>query len=241
MNKLSELFTFPQPLLKTFPLWWIIPVLLLIGADLVTKKLATDNLRFYLTPAQFSQHQPLEQAEIERLRNSKPHVNVLGSNGDLMKFRLVFNDRFAFSLGTNQRLFWILTSLFAIVFLFFYRAHSPDLGYPVAWLAIFSGALGNLIDKLFVKSLSTGEWVFSLTAKRGYVTGVVDFLECVWFDWQWAGDACLNLPIIGKTCPVAFLSWPTWPTFNIADSLVSCGIVALLISMRLFSSPARSE
>ena len=237
MEKIKQLLNFPQPLLQTFPVWWVIPVVLLVGADLFSKKLVTDNLRFWLSAAQGAQHQPLQMEEITRHRESRSHIDVLGPDGRYIKLRLVFNDRFAFSLGPSNRAVGLLVNLFAIVFLFFYRAHSPGLGSSVAWLAIFAGAIGNYIDKLFLKSLATGSWTFSLTPQRGGVIGVVDFIECIWFDWSWAQQACLNLPVLGRTCPIGFLGWPAWPTFNLADSLISCGIAALLVSMFLVKSP----
>ena len=231
MEKIKQLLNFPQPLLRTFPIWWIIPVVLFVGADLASKKVVTNSLRFYLSPAQFAQHQPLQAEEIARVRQSNPHIDVLGPEGRYIKLRLVFNDRFAFSLGPSNRALGLLVNGFAIIFLFFYRAHSPGLGNPLAWLSIFAGAIGNYIDKFFLKSLASGAWTFSLSPQRGGVIGVVDFVECVWFNWTWAQEACFTVPFLGRTCPVGFLGWPSWPTFNLADSLISCGIAVLLFSM----------
>ena len=103
-----------------------------------------------------------------------------------------------------------------------YRWYNAYLGSQLAWLLVFSGALGNLIDKLFIKSLETREWVLSLTPRKGYISGVVDFIECIWFGW-------------GEVSNVFFLNifaMSRWPTFNLADSMILIGIVFLLISMR---------
>lgn len=231
MEKSKQLLTFPQPLLATFPLWWLLPVLLLVTGDIVSKKVVTNNLRFWLSGPQIEQHRPLTMEEVVRVQSSRPQVDVLGEAGKYIKLRLVFNDRFAFSLGPSNRAFGLVLNLLAIVFLFFYRAHNPDLGHPLAWLSIFAGAIGNYIDKLFLKNLATGSWMFSLTPQRGGIVGVVDFVECIWFDWAWAANACVDLPVLGRTCPLGFFGWPTWPTFNLADSLITCGIAALLVSM----------
>ena len=221
MKYIKQIFDFPAPLKVTFPLIWLLPFLVLVSADLGTKKYMTDVLTFNLQYSQLAQHKPLPQESLKTLAGGKSQIDVLGQDGKYIKFRLVFNDKFAFSLGFAHTLFSFFVSLFAIIFLFFYRAHNPDLGHPLAWLSIFSGAFGNLIDKMFVKSLVTREWTWTLLPQKGAVTGVVDFIECIWF-----GVDSLRGTLLG------FLSWPTWPTFNVADSLVSTGIVLLLLTMK---------
>lgn len=232
MNLLKNLIQFPRPLIKTFPLLWIIAFLSLAAADIVSKKMVTDHLRFHLSPQQYGINRPPDQATLDAQRKilvDRPgQVNVLGENGKYIKFRLVFNDRFAFSLGPSVPVLGIVINLLAVIFLFFYRAHNPALGHPLAWLFIFSGAIGNLIDKHFVKSLTTGDWIFSYLPVKGAVTGVVDFVECIWFGW----DSGVSL--------LSFLSWKSWPTFNLADSLVTVGVALLLLTMRKYSSETQS-
>ncbi len=223
--KIPDSFKLPQPLLKTYPLFFLLPFALLVGADLYTKKLVTDNLRFVMQQRQMRKHYPIPPDVVKELRTGgKPFIPILGEGGKYIKFRLVFNDRFAFSLGPSTPVVGFVISLLAIIFLFMYRAYNPDLGNHYAWLMIFSGATGNLIDKMFVKNMVTREWVFSLLPKKHHASGVVDFVECIWFGWK-------DVPI---------LNWPYWPTFNVADSLVSCGIVLLLLTMK-FVEPADEQ
>ncbi|MEQ9363116.1 MAG: signal peptidase II, partial [Leptospirales bacterium] len=155
------------------------------------------------------------------LRDGQPQIDVLGENGKLVKFRLVFNDRFVFGLGPSAPVLGLVLTMLATFFLILYRWHNPRLGYSVAWLLVFSGAFGNLIDKFFVKSLATREWMFSLSPQPGYVSGVVDMVECIWFGWDAVRDIFL----------LNILAMPSWPTFNLADSLIVVGIVLLMISM----------
>lgn len=223
MKYLKKIFSVPLPIRKTFPLIWLLPFLMLIAADLAGKKVITNSLRFHLSPSQLHANQPLSAVARTTLLDRKTKLDILGENGRFIKLRLVFNDRFAFSIGPNNSIFSFFVSFFAIIFLFFYRAHNPFLGHPIAWLAIFSGAIGNLIDKMFVKSLSTGEWMLSLLPVKGHVTGVVDFIECIWFGFAGLRDTYI----------FSFLAWETWPSFNLADSLVSTGIVLLLFTMKL--------
>jgi lipoprotein signal peptidase len=74
---------------------------------------------------------------------------------------------------------------------------------------------------MFVKSLLTREWTLSIFPKEGHVSGVVDFVECIWFGWNSMGD----VPLLG------FLAWDTWPSFNLADSLIVVGISIMLFTM----------
>ncbi|HNL70626.1 MAG TPA: signal peptidase II, partial [Leptospiraceae bacterium] len=130
--------------------------------------------------------------------------------------------------------FGLFLSLFAVIFLIFYRLHNPDFGPSAAWLLVFSGAVGNLIDKMFVKSLETGAWVFSLGPKPNHVSGVVDFVECIWFGWTPGYDMLsFSLPFFGTFRPLAWLAWPVWPLFNFADSLIVVGTCMLVFSMLL--------
>ena len=215
MGFVKTIFEFPAPLKSTYPLIWIIPFAVLVAADLYTKKLITDHLSFPSHQVLARQHWRQEYSRTTE--TGQRQIDILGPGGRYIKFRLVFNDRFAFSLGfSNKPLVSLFVSLFAIVFLFFYRAHNPTLGHSVAWLSIFSGAVGNLIDKMFIKSLTTREWLFSLSPREGHITGVVDFIECIWFGLE-------GVPV---------LRWDTWPTFNLADSLVTCGIVLLILTMK---------
>lgn len=216
--------------MTVFPAIWLMGFLVLVSLDLVSKKWITNHLNFPQSSQKMigSNLQNLEPAMV----NQASQINILGEKGRILKLKLVFNDKFVFGLGPdfargNGMILSYGFTVFAILLLFFYRWKNPDLGYPYAWLLVFSGAFGNLIDKLFLKSLTTREWVFSLYPRDGYVNGVVDFLECIWFDWVGA--------------PIGFLQWQTWPSFNLADSYIVTGMIWLLITMKDIKPEKQSD
>jgi signal peptidase II len=229
MKLVRRLFQFPEPFLKVYPPVWLLLFAVIVGGDLISKKLVTDSLTFHLGPHQYWQiNDPVAS---DALRGGLPQVDILGQQGQYVKFRLVFNDRFVFGLGPSAPVLGLALTTLATFFLILYRWHNPRLGFSAAWLLVFSGAFGNLIDKLFVKSLATREWMFSLTPQPGYVSGVVDFVECIWFGWDAVRDIFL----------LNILAMPTWPTFNVADSAIVVGILLLLLSMRELSAPSGEE
>ncbi|MCS7204823.1 MAG: signal peptidase II [Leptospiraceae bacterium] len=207
---------FEKPLLEVYPPWWILGMILIVMMDLFSKKWMTDHLVFHLT---YHQLENVKNSSFHALLNGIPYIPILGEDGKYIKFRLVFNDRFIFGLGPSVPTLGIFLTFSAIVFLFFYRWKHYQFGNGFSWMLIFSGALGNFIDKLFIKSVDTREWVFSIFPKKGYVSGVVDFVECIWFGWESFSD----IPVL------SFLAWDTWPTFNLADSVIVVGISLLLI------------
>lgn len=229
MQVLRRLFQFPAPFLKVYPPIWLGIFVVLIAIDLGTKKIATDNLNFMVLGHQ--EQLVVDPANSAALHDQARKVDVLGENGELVKFRLVFNDRFVFGLGPSAPVLGLFLTGMATFFLILYRWHNPWLGYSSAWLLVFSGAFGNFIDKLFVKSLATREWVFSLSPVPGHMSGVVDFVECIWFGWDAVRDIFL----------LNILAMPYWPTFNVADSLIVVGIILLLISMRDLEEPVAGD
>lgn len=221
--------TFPRPFLTVYPPLWIGSFLLLVTIDLVSKKMVTDHLDFGLTPVQEVMVGPgPRNASVD----GAPAVSLLGDGGRLARFALVFNDRFVFGSGPSAPVLGIYLTGIAILFLFLYRWRTESSGHGGAWLLVFSGAVGNFIDKLFVKSLATREWTFSPSGPQsGHVSGVVDFIECIWFGWRWAGQFHLDLPVLGPVYPLGWLAWERWPTFNVADALIVVGIGLLIVSM----------
>jgi lipoprotein signal peptidase len=79
---------------------------------------------------------------------------------------------------------------------------------------IFGGALGNMADRLFGYILYQGKWELLFP-------GVVDWIKNPNF---------VNLPLFGNE------HWliDTWPTYNVADASILCGLITLLAIM-LFS------
>ncbi len=215
-----RLFAFPRPFLAVFSPVWLGVFIALVVVDLATKKIATDHLSFNLTRLQAER--VLEREHTTAVFSGVPQVNIWGENGRLIRFQLHFNDRFIFGLGPSAPILGFLATLTAAVFLLLYRWHNPELGHGLAWLFVFSGAAGNLIDKMFLKSLATREWSLGLIPQAGTVSGVVDFIDCIWFNWQ----AVQDIPILNM------LSLERWPTFNVADSLIVVGIALLLFTMR---------
>lgn len=204
-------------------------MVLLISADLFTKKLATDNLNFHLS---LQQHQKAGTATPrDAMMDGIEDIHILGDDGELIRLFLVFNDRFVFGMGPSVPVLGFFLTFFAICFLFLYRWKTYEVGNSIAWLMVFSGALGNLFDKMFVKNLATREWSLSLTPQPGTVSGVVDFVDCIWFGLdQFEG-------IFG----LSWLAWSRWPTFNLADSLIVVGIILLLITMTLYKPEEEQE
>ena len=138
-----------------------------IGADLVTKVLAVDRLARRLP------------------------VHVVG---DVVQFRLVYNQCAAFGLCLGAYSRWIffgLALVALIVLASMVRATAPGDRVRIVSLALVcAGAVGNVIDR--VRS----------------TLGVVDFVDVG----------------IGNA---------RWPTFNVADSAITVGAIALATSLWL--------
>lgn len=235
MNQIKQLFDFPRPFLSVYPKPWIAVLVLFIVIDLITKVMITNSLSFHLQENQLAYATP---GKVAAITEGIPQVNLIGENGSILRLTLVFNDRFVFGSGPSAPVVGIFVNLFAVIFLVFYRLHNSQFGPSVAWLFVFSGAVGNLIDKLYVKSLETRDWVFSFGPRQDHVSGVVDFVDFIWFGWApgWEAGA-FTLPLFGTIRPLAWLAWPRWPLFNFADSLIVVGTLILVVSMWLYKPP----
>lgn len=220
------------PFLKVFPPLWLATLVILVGLDLGTKIIMTETLNFKLAPHQI-QNVTVDPS-LKALYDGKEKIDLVGEGGNLLKFQLVFNDRFVFGSGPSAPVLGFFLTLFAVIFLFFYRWNNSVMGWSFAWLLVFSGAFGNLIDKAFVKSLTDRSWVFHIGPLEGHVSGVVDFIEAIWF----------GMDSMRGVWPLGWLAWNTWPTFNLADSYIVVGISILVLSL-LFGvyeqEPAREE
>jgi signal peptidase II len=100
--------------------------------------------------------------------------------------------------------FFIIVSLLAIGFIlwFFRRIESRQRLLPLAVSLVLGGALGNLIDRI-------------------YMGKVIDFIE-----WYVKFDKPLNLGLFTISAGEKH-----WPTFNIADAAISVGVILLVIEM----------
>src|SRR6266496_4296693 len=112
--------------------------------------------------------------------------------GDVVQFRLVFNEGAAFGLHVGDNSRWIFLGL-AIIALFvlasLVRGTRPGDRFRLLALALVcGGAVGNLIDR--IRSAQ----------------GVVDFVDVGIGAWR-------------------------WPTFNVADSAITIGAIALGLSL----------
>jgi signal peptidase II len=112
--------------------------------------------------------------------------------GEVVQFRLVYNEGAAFGLHLGENSRWIFFGL-AVVALFvlgsLVRSTRPGDRFRLLALALVcGGAVGNLIDR--VRSAQ----------------GVVDFVDIGIGAWR-------------------------WPTFNVADSAITIGAIALGLSL----------
>lgn len=124
----------------------------------------------------------------------------------LLNLKLVYNPGAAFSFlsqaGGWQRWFFLALSLGISIVLAVWltRLEASEKWTRLALSLILAGAAGNLIDR----------------ALYGHVIDFIDFFYP-------SADGCLLLFVsIGENCH--------WPTFNIADSVISVGAVLLLLS-----------
>jgi len=125
----------------------------------------------------------------------------------MFNFRLVYNEGAAFSFlsqaGGWQRWFFVILAIGVCIYLFYWlRNLKPSETFLGIGLSlIISGALGNLIDR----------------ALFGKVTDFIDF--------YYQADSCF----------LFFFYLPNsgchWPTFNIADILISIGAVIMAIQI----------
>ena len=161
---------------------WLILIVVLTAADQITKYLAQE----FLTHAE-----PLPII---------PYIN----------FMLVYNTGAAFSFLSNaggwQRWFFIVLAIGVCVYILIWLRNlkTDQLLLGAGLTSILSGALGNLIDRIFY----------------GKVTDFIDFFystknECLSFFFRLPQDTC------------------HWPTFNIADILITIGAGILFLHLVL--------
>ncbi len=161
--------------------------------------------------------------------------------GDFLKIHFIENPGAAFGM-TVTSLFESITpvsettgklvlTIFSIVLVGFiaYFLHSVrTYRTPLPWFTalILGGAIGNIIDRVFY-----GVWFAAINDyEGGLLHGRV--VDMFYFD-IWAGTLPGWLPLWGGQY------YAFWPIFNVADSAISIGIVAVLLFQRkFFAQPA---
>lgn len=131
--------------------------------------------------------------------------------GDFLRLTYIRNPGGAFGLRWGHVAVYYVAAGLVIVWIVWHiwrDGHTRRLSMWALAL-ILSGAVGNLIDRIML-----GE--------------VVDFIDCEFID---LAVPAFNIGILNHPG----LEMDRWPTFNIADSAVTVGVVALLIS--LFKDP----
>lgn len=150
--------------------------------------------------------------------------------GDYVRLTFVENPGMAFgiSFGAAKILLTVATIIIAAAIMWYLRkaiefgAHRVVL---IGVMLVLSGALGNLIDRMF----------YGVFYNEGalFYGKVVDFLQVDIPDVSIAGDV-----------------WTHWPVFNIADSCVTVGVILLLLfsshmpsvaSLRAAGAPLRDD
>ena len=152
-------------------------------------------------------------------------------------FKLCFveNNGMAYGMEFGSKL---LLSIFRLVLISFIGVYlvrqirnTVRKGYVFCLSMILAGAIGNMIDGMFYGLLFDASTPYSVSSLVEFGTGYAPFLMGKVVDM-------LYFPIINTT-------WPDWmplvggeqfiffsPIFNVADSSISVGVVALLIWYR---------
>ncbi|HWO58105.1 MAG TPA: signal peptidase II [bacterium] len=127
--------------------------------------------------------------------------------GDWLRITYIRNPGGAFGLRWGHVAVYYLAAALVIAWIVWHLWREGSTGRLSMWALalILAGALGNLVDRVL-----QGE--------------VVDFIDCEFFD---LAVPAFNLGILHHPG----LELDRWPTFNVADSAVTIGVVALLVSL----------
>lgn len=125
-----------------------------------------------------------------------------------LSFTLSYNAGAAFSFLANaggwQRWFFIALGVLVSAYLIRWlrRLGSAEIGLAIALALILGGALGNVIDRV-------------------YLGHVIDFIDVFYLGGDCIPFFSLVIDVNGGSCH--------WPAFNIADSAISLGAVMLVV------------
>lgn len=131
-------------------------------------------------------------------------------------FQLSLNEGALFGMGQGKVWFFAACSMAAAIAIpvwLFVLGGARDRTLTIVLGCILGGVLGNLYDRVGLSGL---DWGMMSAAREGEpVYAVRDFILLA---WRWSPD---------------WRERVVWPNFNVADSLLVCGALALvLLSMR---------
>ncbi len=138
---------------------------------------------------------------------SMSHIHNIRIFGDFLQFTYVENEGMAFGISFGAgKVFLSLFSIFASAALMYYLLKIQKFSnwVRIGIMFIFTGAFGNLIDRVFYGV------VFNYSSL--FYGRVIDFIQ-------------VDIPDVN----IFNLHYTTFPIFNIADSCVTIGVVFLLI------------
>jgi len=139
-----------KPAWKSPRAWLILLTVMLAGfaADLRSKSWAFQHVA----------NQPVLLERDQLLSNPywtpiPMHEGVVAIPGKLLRFRLVLNDGAVFGIGSQQRVFFIIFTFFALGiagWIFSRHTSSKSLLAHIALGLVLGGGLGNLYDRVFI-------------------------------------------------------------------------------------------
>lgn len=162
--------------------------------------------------------------------------------GDWFRLHFVENEGMAWGLKFGGGLGKILLTLFRLVAVIFGTFYLRQIirkkyhkGFIICAALIYAGAFGNLIDSMFYGLIFTSSDPFTVATLFPAGGGYASFLHGQVVDM-------LYFPIIQTHYPLWFpiASWRGQefeffsPVFNLADSSISVGVIALLIWQKKF-------